>query len=260
MKIRAAGLAALTLLCVLSSPLRAQPLSGEESQKVFDSWLDDLREAEKILQGEGWKKAEKLLSRRLAEMASRIRSGPTESELLASALALRAIARAGLGKTDEATWDWQVALSLMPGIETIDRSRYGEAGALFSGVEPASVEAKRRMAESLESVAPSVGSDDKLIPVKKVWARPPSYPRAKQNACHEGPIHLSMVIDLEGRTRAPSWDRSGDPVLAFWALETVREWKFKPARLNGEPIVVRYNLTVNYRLQLCGGRPGETMN
>jgi len=29
----------------------------------------------------------------------------------------------------------------------------------------------------------------------------------------------------------------------------VQQWKFKPATLNGKPVAVYYNLTVNFQLQ-----------
>jgi len=33
------------------------------------------------------------------------------------------------------------------------------------------------------------------------------------------------------------------------ATSAVKSWKFKPATLNGRPVSVYYNLTVNFRLQ-----------
>jgi TonB family protein len=33
------------------------------------------------------------------------------------------------------------------------------------------------------------------------------------------------------------------------AADAVKKWKFKPATLNGKPVAVIYNLTVNFRLQ-----------
>jgi outer membrane biosynthesis protein TonB len=32
------------------------------------------------------------------------------------------------------------------------------------------------------------------------------------------------------------------------ALDAIRQWKFKPGTLNGNPVPVYYNLTVNFRL------------
>jgi protein TonB len=33
------------------------------------------------------------------------------------------------------------------------------------------------------------------------------------------------------------------------AAEAIKSWKFKPATLNGKPVAVYYNLTVNFTLQ-----------
>jgi len=33
------------------------------------------------------------------------------------------------------------------------------------------------------------------------------------------------------------------------AVEAVKQWKFKPGTLNGEPVDVIFNLTVNFTLQ-----------
>jgi outer membrane biosynthesis protein TonB len=32
------------------------------------------------------------------------------------------------------------------------------------------------------------------------------------------------------------------------AVEAVRKWRFEPATLNGEPVAVYYNFTLNFRL------------
>ncbi len=33
------------------------------------------------------------------------------------------------------------------------------------------------------------------------------------------------------------------------AVKAIQQWKFRPATLNGEPVAVYYNLTVNFRLE-----------
>ena len=33
------------------------------------------------------------------------------------------------------------------------------------------------------------------------------------------------------------------------AVDAMKQWKFKPATLNGKPVTVYYNLTVNFKLQ-----------
>jgi protein TonB len=33
------------------------------------------------------------------------------------------------------------------------------------------------------------------------------------------------------------------------AVDAIKQWRFKPATLNGRPVTVYYNLTVNFKLQ-----------
>ena len=33
------------------------------------------------------------------------------------------------------------------------------------------------------------------------------------------------------------------------AVDAIKTWRFKPATLNGKPVMVYYNLTVNFKLQ-----------
>lgn len=37
--------------------------------------------------------------------------------------------------------------------------------------------------------------------------------------------------------------------LAEAAVDAVQQWKYQPATLNGKPVAVYFNLTVNFQLQ-----------
>jgi protein TonB len=39
------------------------------------------------------------------------------------------------------------------------------------------------------------------------------------------------------------------PLLAPAAMEAVRQWRYKPTLLNGEPVAVETNITVSFSLQ-----------
>ena len=41
---------------------------------------------------------------------------------------------------------------------------------------------------------------------------------------------------------------SGHPMLAPAAIEAVKQWKYKPYILNGEPVEVETQITVNFTL------------
>ena len=59
--------------------------------------------------------------------------------------------------------------------------------------------------------------------------------------------HLARAIGH--RTRVRRSEREAQNRLSEAAEEAVKEWKFKPATLNGEPVDVIFNLTVNFTLQ-----------
>jgi protein TonB len=41
---------------------------------------------------------------------------------------------------------------------------------------------------------------------------------------------------------------SGDPLLARAAVDAVNQWKYKPYFLDGEPVDIQTQITVNFRL------------
>ena len=41
---------------------------------------------------------------------------------------------------------------------------------------------------------------------------------------------------------------SGDAVLAHAASEAVKQWRYKPYYLNGEPVEIQTQITVNFKL------------
>jgi protein TonB len=85
-------------------------------------------------------------------------------------------------------------------------------------------------------------------PVKLV-APPPLYPELARRARREGLVVVQAVIDREGRVTRLRAVKEEPLGLTEAALAAVREWRFAPGRLNGEPVDVLYSLTVNFRLQ-----------
>jgi len=61
-------------------------------------------------------------------------------------------------------------------------------------------------------------------------------------------VIIEATIDERGNVTAARVLRSA-PLLDDAALAAVRQWKFTPALLNGEPIPVVMTVTVNFLLQ-----------
>ena len=76
----------------------------------------------------------------------------------------------------------------------------------------------------------------------------PEYP-AEARASHvQGEVVLHAIIDKEGKISEVQV-LSGDDVLAKSAVEAVRQWKYKPMLVDGEPREVDTTITVTFSLQ-----------
>lgn len=76
----------------------------------------------------------------------------------------------------------------------------------------------------------------------------PRYPPSARAAGVEGTAVIRAVVRRNGRVGNVEVLRDPGMGLGDAAAEAVRRWRFQPARLNGEPIEVQYNVTVNFRL------------
>ncbi|MFZ3340134.1 MAG: energy transducer TonB [Terriglobales bacterium] len=80
--------------------------------------------------------------------------------------------------------------------------------------------------------------------VKKVT---PEYPADARQARIQGTVILQAVIDKDGNVADLSLV-SGHPMLAPAAIRAVKQWKYKPYLLNGVPMPVETQVTVNFTL------------
>ena len=75
----------------------------------------------------------------------------------------------------------------------------------------------------------------------------PSYPPAAGRARIEGTVVLLALIAKDGTVEDVRVE-SGLPVLAQAAIDAVKQWRYKPYLLNGEPIEVASQITINFTL------------
>jgi protein TonB len=75
----------------------------------------------------------------------------------------------------------------------------------------------------------------------------PTYPPEAGRARIEGKVVLLAVIAQDGTVRDVRVE-SGLPVLAQAAIDAVKQWRYKPYLLNGEPIEVDSQITINFAL------------
>lgn len=84
---------------------------------------------------------------------------------------------------------------------------------------------------------------------EKITSPPPQYTEIARKARIQGVVILQSIIDEQGNVTEVSVLKGLPMGLSEAAMNAVRQWKFKPATLNGKPVAVYFNLTVNFQLQ-----------
>jgi len=75
----------------------------------------------------------------------------------------------------------------------------------------------------------------------------PQYPPEAGRARIEGAVVLLAVIGTDGAVKDMRVE-SGLPILAQAAMDAVKQWRYRPYLLNGEPVEVDSRITINFTL------------
>ena len=75
----------------------------------------------------------------------------------------------------------------------------------------------------------------------------PKYPPMARVAHIQGDVRMLVTIDKEGNVHNLRLV-SGHPILAQAAMDAVKEWKYKPFLLNGDPVEVEGAILVAFRM------------
>jgi protein TonB len=95
----------------------------------------------------------------------------------------------------------------------------------------------------LQTVTISSGVSQGLL-LKKVQ---PVYPPNALRMRTEGAVKLLATVGKTGSITAVKVV-SGEPLLGQAAMEAVKQWKYKPYLLNGEPVEIQTEVTINFKL------------
>ncbi len=95
----------------------------------------------------------------------------------------------------------------------------------------------------LQKMKISQGVAQGLI-IKRV---PPEYPRSALAMRIEGAVELAATISKDGDIKDVKVLK-GDSQLAHAAVQAVKQWKYKPYLLNGDPVEIQTEITVNFKL------------
>jgi protein TonB len=118
----------------------------------------------------------------------------------------------------------------------------GQMGGVIGGIISSTPVAVPKVATP-QRIRVSAGVTEGLL-IHKVQ---PTYPPLARSARIQGTVVLQAVIGKDGtiqNLRAVS----GHPMLTPAAIDAVRQWRYKPYFLNGEPVEVDTQITVNFTL------------
>ena len=76
---------------------------------------------------------------------------------------------------------------------------------------------------------------------------PPIYPAIAKSTHVSGDVVVDALIDVTGNVKTAKV-LSGPAMLQQAAIETVRQWKYEPARLDGQAVAMHLTVTVKFRL------------
>jgi protein TonB len=118
----------------------------------------------------------------------------------------------------------------------------GSTGGVMGGILSSANAAIPKVATP-QRVRVSTGVATGLL-IKRVT---PNYPQLAKQARIQGHVILQAEISKDGTIQNLQLI-SGHPMLAPAAIEAVKQWRYKPYLLNGEPVAVETQVDVNFSL------------
>jgi TonB family protein len=253
-------LAALLALTFLASESRSQvpEIVGQPRPGTIRDWLARLDLAEKRLQEGDPKEARGIADKMIREMLDRVEGGEETGAgtLIGRTLVVRALGEAGLGRSQEAAWDWFTAQAVQPTLTEADLAGYGPAGASLSAMidqvpEIPSVEEREARKQQFEANQKAGLNPEGVTRPIQVRTKAPRYPKALRSVCTQGVVVMESGIDETGKVYRPQLVESPSPLLTLAMTEAWKNWRYKPATLEGKPVKTYYTLTIDFKLNAC---------
>jgi len=207
---------------------------GTASAATSSNWQTEVNQSAATLRSGNYANSLKIADQILSAMVERLGAGGADDTMLATALTHKALANAGLGKINEALWYWYIAQEISPGVAKSDLSTFGAPGEFL-----------KRHPFTDSDPSPS----GRVTPARIVKQVVPKFPAGASRFGIAGDLVVQVVIDKNGQPTLPRIVHAlPAPTLSFVALEALKQWQFEPARQNGEPVPIVFDLTVHYKL------------
>jgi TonB family protein len=131
-----------------------------------------------------------------------------------------------------------------PNLRCVMSSDYGlDSGSFIDSVHSLRPSLSRSPSSSPLPVPVSQAISSGLVTGKVT----PQYPDIALNRRVQGQVVMRAVIDKNGRVEELTL-ASGDRMLAPAAIEAVKQWKYRPYVLDGQPVKIETQITVVFQL------------
>jgi TonB family protein len=100
--------------------------------------------------------------------------------------------------------------------------------------------------QALNSHIPGLRAN--LKPCQLVSSVQPEYPKKARRRHIEGNVKLRVVVGTDGSVRSVS-PLGGPPLLIAAAMDATRQFRYKPAQLNGQPIQSIQTIDISFKLE-----------
>ena len=131
---------------------------------------------------------------------------------------------------------------------TDDRPADASASNASGQVDTGDIVGRRETPSIAPPEPPKVRVSSLIAAPRKIHDVPPTYPPIARAAHKEGVVILEAVIAVDGTVQDVRVLRSV-PLLDGAAVEAVRQWRFTPTLLNGQPVPVVMTVTVAFSLR-----------
>lgn len=128
-----------------------------------------------------------------------------------------------------------------PGGDVPGEVQWIDQGRTLAPVEPPHI------APSAQQEKRPLKISEPILEAQLISRIEPQYPRIAIQTRTQGTVQLHAIISRDGRITSLDVI-SGHPFLVKAALDAVRQWRYRPTMLNGEPVEVETSITVIFRL------------
>jgi protein TonB len=99
--------------------------------------------------------------------------------------------------------------------------------------------------QSASAPAANTASGGQVEQAQLIFHRNPEYPPIAKNSGAQGEVVLTATIGLDGKVKNVKVV-SGHPLLRNAAIAAVKQWVYKPTRLNGVPVEAETRVSLNF--------------